>query len=336
MRKGLGLILAMVLMFIIAACSAGQSAPPPSSQQQPKQRVKISTWAVYWDAEGVAHEVAKMGETLGSLHYFAAYFDEQDNLFIPDNLVELRGNLKGQQEFISYLTFVNDKKLEGGGSSLKDTELLYRLLSTKESRSTHISQIISLAKGGGYDGIEIDYEAIRKDMTLWQHFIDFITELAPQAQENNLLLRVILEPNIPYDKLTFPQGAEYVIMCYNLYGPGTSPGPKADDDFLAALVEKTASLPGRRIFALANGGFDWEGSTVRSLTEQQAAALVEQHKAEVNRDKSSHALSFSYKQDGTKHTVWYADSSTIDHWINQIRDSGDFGIALWRIASEAE
>ena len=31
-----------------------------------------------------------------------------------------------------------------------------------------------------------------------------------------------------YDKPEFSEGASYVVMCYNLYGNDTEPGPKAD------------------------------------------------------------------------------------------------------------
>ena len=31
-----------------------------------------------------------------------------------------------------------------------------------------------------------------------------------------------------YDEPEFSEGASYVVMCYNLYGNGTEPGPKAD------------------------------------------------------------------------------------------------------------
>ena len=33
-----------------------------------------------------------------------------------------------------------------------------------------------------------------------------------------------------YDALDFSEGASYAVMCYNLYGNGTEPGPKADPE----------------------------------------------------------------------------------------------------------
>ena len=33
-----------------------------------------------------------------------------------------------------------------------------------------------------------------------------------------------------YDKPEFSEGASQVVMCYNSYGNGTEPGPKADPE----------------------------------------------------------------------------------------------------------
>lgn len=339
MGKKLWAILVILLLCFITGCasheSAESSSSPPPKPSAPEQRVKWSAWAAYWDTQGVAQGIQNMGEHLESLQFFAAYFDAQNRLFIPEGTLQLRQELADAFEeppkWTSYLTFVNDKQLEGGGSSLKDTQILYELLSEKETRKAHITEILALARDGGYDGIEIDYEAIRKDMALWEHFITFITELSAQAQQLDMPLRVVLEPGVPYDKLKFPQGPEYVVMCYNLHGPGSKPGPKADDPFLRELVKKTAGLPGKRVFALATGGYDWADGKASSLKEQAAIALAKQYDAEEIRDETSQAITFSYKLENVTHRVWYADATTLDHWMDLLRDEGNFGIALWRL-----
>ena len=302
--------------------------------EAPAEKEKISAWAVYWDADDAMTEIADRNGGLESLAYFGAYFDAQNMLFIPDDIIQLREKVKradGGTSLPGYLTFVNDKLLTGGGSSLKDTTLLYALLAEPTAREAHIQDILTLAKQGGYEGVEIDYEAIRKDMVLWQYFIDFITMLSSETAQRGLLLRVVLEPGIPYEELSFPVGPEYVIMCYNLHGPGSEPGPKADDAFLLELVKKTANLPGKRNFALATGGFDWAGEMTTALSQKEAYALTRQENAARLRDAGSQAISFSYTRDQVAHQVWYADSITLEHWMNLIRSAGDFGVSLWRL-----
>ncbi len=336
-KKTLTFLALLITVQLFSGCaflSRSEASAPPAVQSP---EAKLSAWVAYWDAEDAMAEIADLGDRLENLLYFGAYFDAQDRLFIPDTIVQFKEQIEQTYGETAprpaYLTFINDKLLAQGGSSLKDTALLYALLETPDARRAHISDILALTEGGGYDGVEIDYEAMRKDMVLWGYFINFITELSQQTQQRGLLLRVVLEPGIPYEALSFPEGPEYVIMCYNLHGPGSEPGPKADDAFLLELVKKTANLPGRRHFALATGGFEWVGTSVTALSQKEAYALSRQEKAAPQRDAGSQAVSFAYRgQDGV-HQVWYADAITLTHWMSLLRGTGDFGITIWRLCS---
>lgn len=328
-------LLALLIALGTWGCDAGKAgestAPPPVTPSANR----LSTWAVYWDSEDILESVSALQGRLESLHYFAAYFDANDQLFLPDETERMRTAMAKAYgtapSWSSYLTIVNDQMLAEGGSSLKDTQLLYRLLGTENARRQHISDLLALAKDGGYNGIEIDYEAIRNDSVLWQHMLAFVQELYQQTEAEGLRLRVVLEPGIPYDTLSFPAGPDYAVMCYNLYGTGTAPGPKADDAFLRSLLKKTEHLPGKRTFAVATGGFDWANGTATAVSEQQAATLADKMGAAPVRDAASQALSFSYQQDGTTHTVWYADSTTLNHWMTVLQSEGEVGLAVWRL-----
>lgn len=173
----------------------------------------------------------------------------------------------------SYLTFVNDLLKKEGGSSLKDRDLLYYLLSSKESREEHMRDILEMTEQGGFDGVEIDYEAMKKDMELWRLFTSFVNELYGKTSEKKLKLRVILEPGAPVEELGFVKGPEYVFMCYNLYGYGTEPGPKADESFLISMAAKGITY-GRRILIMATAESTVE-PTREKLKKEAAAAGVE-------------------------------------------------------------
>jgi spore germination protein len=326
----------LLTMLLIASIASGctneakELKPPAGVVSYPT----ASAWLVYWDSESSLDDIKALEGKLDSLNYFAAYFGSDDRLFIPDSIAKLRGQVAetfGDDRWDSYLTIVNDALMEGGGSSLKDTTLLYRLLENPQERSRHADEIISLAKGEGYDGIEIDYEAIKNDMTLWSHFIDFVGEVYQKTQDAGLKLRVILEPNIAFDRLNFSEGPQYVVMCYNLHGYNSQTGPKADDEFLINIIEKTASLPGKRSFAIATGGFEWIGGRPFAITEAVAAEISARESITPQRDGASGALFFTYKSDGHEKELWYADAQTINRWASLILSRGDFDIALWRL-----
>jgi len=110
-----------------------------------------------------------------------------------------------------------------------------------------------------------------KKQELLRLFIKFIDELYVAATKKELLIRVLLEPNSIIEKFTLPGGPEYVMMCYNLYGYGTKPGPKANKDFLISMVEKMSRIPGKKGFAVANGGFDFhESGSVEQISTKDA------------------------------------------------------------------
>jgi spore germination protein len=311
--------------------------PPmdPEELKGEKER-SINTWTVYWDNENVVEDMKGLGNKVTSLSYFAAYFDANENLFIPDNMKELRSkvnNSDSHTNYKGYLTFVNDVLKSEGGSSLKDTKLLYSLLSSHDNMQNHIDEIIALTIDGGYDGIEIDYEAIKKDKDLWKLFLQFVDDLYGAATEKELLVRILLEPSALTQEIDFPEGPEYVIMCYNLYGYGTEPGPKANKDFLVRMVEKMKDLPGEIGFAVANGGFDFdESGTVKQISTKDAVKKQELHQASSYRDKESGCMVFSYKDEiGNFHEVWYADNIAIDYWFSILEELGENNLYLWRL-----
>jgi spore germination protein len=50
------------------------------------------------------------------------------------------------------------------------------------------------------------------------------------------------------------------------------------------------------------------------------------------REEESQALFFDYIDNGgIEHRVWYADSKTINYWIDILQQAGNHDISLWRL-----
>ena len=347
MAKKSVLTLVFVLFISLAACSyrdventadkdVEKGSIRDEDHRDDQDPISYSIWTTYWDTENLVDEIADIEGSIDSICYFAAYFNKDKLPFIPketmDSLEKVK-KLYTSMEYNSYLTFVNDLILEDNTSSLKDVDLLHTLFENDKSMDKHIQDILNMTIEEGFDGIEIDYEAIRQDITLWQLFAEFVEKLYKASNEKNILVRVVLEPNAPLDRIELPEGPEYVMMCYNLHGQGTKPGPKANKTFLEDMIKKTKTLPGKVNFALATGGYDFDGNgKVRSLTERQAVELLALFDSSPERDEESQALFFDYiDNEGVKHQVWYADSETIKYWIDAIQKSGNHDISLWRM-----
>ncbi|MSU02046.1 glycosyl hydrolase family 18 protein [Tissierella pigra] len=297
------------------------------------ENIRFSIWTAYWDTDDLEHEIKDMGK-VDNICYFAAYFNEDKILFVPKETKESLKRIEslGNRKYGSYLTIVNDLLLADNKSSLKDTDLLYTLFATEETMNNHIEDILNIVIKEGFDGIEIDYEAINKDINLWELFIEFIDKLYKSANGKDIPVRVVLEPNVPLDKITLPEGPEYIIMCYNLHGYGTEPGPKANKVFIEDMIKKSEGLKGDIGFALATGGYDFQSNgIVNALTEREAVELSKFYNKIPQRDESG-ALFFNYMDnEEVSHQVWYANKDTINYWIGIITEAGDYGISIWKI-----
>ncbi len=359
MKKGLAIFCLLILAVLLAGCINKQKNEGGGSKKETgetdngadsaktaieetvegRKRKKFTIWAVYWDTD-IFDELALQKENIDTICFFAAYFNQDKVPFIPENTTETYEQVKniyGDKSFKSYLAFVNDLVKADHSSYLKDTGLLYDLLSSKEARRDHIDAILSMVKQGGFDGIEIDYEAIKEDDTLWGYFISFIKQLYAVASGENISVRIVLEPGAPLEKLTLPPGPEYVFMCYNLYGYGTEPGPKANRKFLLEMINKMKGASEKVSFAVATGGFDfYDGNQAEQITEEEALKLIEEYKAVPEREEESQSMVFTYTdKKGRSHEVWYADDATIKAWTGIIKESGDYGISLWRMGGNA-
>jgi spore germination protein YaaH len=312
---------------LLAGCAGGESSAEPRSGE-----ASVSSWVAYWDLASGEQEARKMKAKLTNLVYFAAYFDEDGHAFLPAEISDLK--LADKRSYDVYLSIVNDKKHSGQKTGLKETDFLLEMWQSDAAMESHIAEIITLAKDGGYDGIEIDYERIWRNKQLAPKFVAFIEKLYKKAAAENLKVRVILEPSADF-KAGFCQGPEYVVMLYNLYGLHTAEaGPKADLEFIAQKAKAMQSLPQNRSVALATGGCVWVSDGSRKfLSEMEAAELVKKHKAKPVRDERSGCNVFVYYEGGKKFEVWYADNTTLELWAGCARANGIDQISIWRLGS---
>jgi spore germination protein YaaH len=297
-----------------------------------EEPTKKAGWLVYWDIGAGEKDLKNIGDKLDKLSHFGAYFDENDHVFIPQDLSDKRNELKKKKvNYETYLTIVNDKQNSDGSSTIKDIEVLRRLFSDEASMEKHMDEIIALTLQGGYDGIEIDYEKIWKDESIGQSFLKFANKLYVKALSNDLKLRIVLEPSTPFSSAEFFQGPEYVVMLYNLYGLHSDPGPKANKKFIEKTITRMESLPGEKSVAFSTGGCVWgDNGEKRLLTEVEAKNLATKNHAETERDEESQCVIFDYKENGVSYQVWYADIKTLNAWIKIAKEQGVNNISLWR------
>jgi spore germination protein YaaH len=283
-------------------------------------------------------DLQRIDTKLDKLSYFCAYFDQHDQLFIPKELSDKQKQIKAKKgTYETYLTFVNDRLNSDGSADLKDIEVLRRVFSSDPAMEKHIDEIIALTLQGGYSGVELDYERIWTDEKIGQYFLKFADKLYGKAKENDLKVRIVLEPSTPFSAAIFPQGPEYVVMMYNLYGLHSGPGPKANKEFIQNTLARMAALPERKSAAFSTGGCLWgNNGEKRFLTEVEAKSLAVTYDVAAKRDKESQCLVFNFQDKGVSYKVWYADIETLKYWIAIAKNQGVNTISLWRLGGNID
>lgn len=341
-RKWAGAVVLMALCAAVSFWWLRTGDQEKALQAQLTQtEVKLSAWITDWQWKTGITDLKQLGSELEEIHFFAAYFNHKDELhFTPDfreGLPEFLENTRKGELLRRVLTIVNDRFDTDGTADQKDPALISRIVATPESRSLHIGHILAVVSQHGFSGVELDYEKVRKED--WANLSALYEELYERLQAEGFSLRIVLEPGISQSSFDLlPEGPDYVLMAYNLFGGHSGPGPKADHAMIRKLADKLHEIPGDHAIALSVGGFDWAtNGKVVSLTEKRAAELAHPISDDPRRDPSSGALYFEYTDDqGIGHTVWYADGMTIAGWMDTARDSGISKIAIWRLGDMEE
>ena len=310
----------MLLLCLIPGCALAEG-PLPS----------IGAWLPYWVMDESLDEADALGDSVDTVIAFEALFDSSDRpLMLPDTkylLDELNDRYAGSNTRV-LLSIVNDIELSEGSYVNKSPELLWRLFGDDAAMAKHITRLLQLVDTYRLSGLEIDYEALRNDTALWERFAIFIAKLYDTFSAEGLTLRVVLSYDAP-KYIVLPEGPEYSVMCYNLYGYHSGPGPKADLEMLKTVAAYYAPYAQSTRMAFATGGFDWHDNSISALTQQEAEALLAQADITPTRDLASGALYSVFRLDDTEHTVWYADAETLAIWAEAT--AGFAGVDLFRL-----
>lgn len=321
------------LAFVILNASGSSAIRADIAGNNSRTDANLSAWLAYWDMDDGVSELGKTGNTYNEISYFEAFFNAKEELIVPKDLFEDKEQIEAEKNFsVRYLTVVNDVQTEEK-TSFKDIDVVKDVLADKKAQEKHADEIIELAKENNCNGIDLDYERVFRDKEASELYLEFIKILYDKTSEQDMKLRVILEPNVNFQEYKFPEGPLYMVMLYNLYGTHSEkPGPKADFMFIRNTINKMKSLPKPMGVALATGGCYWTDKGDRKfISSEEAVELARKYKKTPKRSFTSNALSFSYKEKGVEYTVWYADKLTLASWINRAEDEGINDICIWRL-----
>jgi spore germination protein YaaH len=222
------------------------------------------------------------------------------------------------------------------------------LLADEETRTAHVSEVVALVQRMGYDGVDVNYEALpaeaRDDLTV------FIEDLAEALHRQGKLLSVTVHPKTD-DKGTWdgpraqdwPRlGAvvdEFKVMAYGYHWGTSSPGPLAPLDWVDAVLAyaEQAVPPGKVWVGLPFYGYDWVEQKGKGLVWATVDELIRRRRPATHRDPSSGELYFSYTIGEEQHNVYFPDAGAIALKVHRVRQAHPdiAGIAIWRLGGES-
>ena len=222
------------------------------------------------------------------------------------------------------------------------------ILATPASRRRHIENLVALVKEKGFDGIDLDWEALKGSDR--QSFATFVEELAAALHAEGRFLSIAVFPKtqkqgrwdsqvaMDYKRL----GAavdEFKVMAYNFSGPWSGPGPQAPLDWAdKVLTFAQSQVPAGKIYlGVPFYGYDWHAGKATAVLPRGAGAAVAQYEVTVGHDPASGEATLRYTDgEGVAHVVYYQDEKAVAAKLDLLRKKHPriAGIAVWVMGQE--
>ncbi|MCH7541912.1 hypothetical protein IH981_04035 [Patescibacteria group bacterium] len=229
-----------------------------------------------------------------------------------------------------------------------DADRVNKVINSAAVRKKHVNDLVNLAKKQGFDGINIDYEALKGHQK--ENFTLFIKELANELHKNGKILAVALHPKISEGDPAYSNGSQaqdwkqlaiYAdqmhLMAYEEHWETSGSGPIASVPWVSSVLNYAKKLiPASKLFAgVPLYGYDWGGSVkAKGLTYAGVQSLIKKYQPKIVWDSSAKTHHFSYRAGGVSHTVWYEDNRSFSGKLSLFNDLGIPNLAFWRLGSE--
>lgn len=338
-------------VFVVSLLTAGLLALGPSASADTPPRRIVNGWLPYWTMPASLASVTQSADLWGEA---SPYWYQATGATVI-----------AQQPGAGDTTVIDTLRSHGIQVVPTVTESLNApsmaaLLSDSAQRAAHVQTLVGLVTANGYDGIDLDYEAMNfggtsTDKTAVRNgFVMLLGELGAALDAQGKLLSVTVgprtkadDPNWPiYDYAGIaPAVDRFRIMAYNYHWAGGSPGAVAPlwwvDTILAYAV--TVVPAGRIEVGVPLYGYDWPADptqpdgygTAVGRTYAQAEALRVQYGATRQWSSTDAAPHFTYTTaQGVQHVVWYNDVDSTKAKMTFIEKYHLKGLAFWAVGYE--
>jgi spore germination protein len=318
------------------------AASSPESSAALPAAVKRIAYVPYWDQQRAFASLRENLDVFDEVSPFWYALDPDGRIVLADkeNTTVDRATVRFlQRRGIRVLPTVTN--LRNGDFA---PELVQRMLHDRTAVRTHVRALVALATGGGYDGIDLDYESL--EAADREAYSGFLRELSGALHAKGKLLTTSVHPKVSdagYDERNQAQdfraiGAatdEVRVMTYDYHWETSPPGAIAPAAWVEQVIAWTVTQipPEKVILGAVLLGYDWVGEQGTTVDNEMATSLAAAHHATIRRagDRSPW---FSYTDSGRRHTVWWEDAESVAVKLRLVREYGLGGVFFWRLGGE--
>jgi spore germination protein YaaH len=316
--RSLTLVLLLTLALLPTRPAAGQqqATPPisPAPREAPLGRGVLAYYVPYDPTSWASLEA--QAELIDVVAVQWVTVDACGGLTSQDNQsLKQLARQRGLRVFPSLLTFSG--------------WLNNRLLTDEPTSAAAIANIVEYVLAEGYDGFDLDLEAVRPADR--DAYTAFVARLGAALHARGKALSLAVPPKASDTRGGWAGAFDYAalaphvdlvtIMAYEYSGAWGAPGPVAPyNQVEAALAFATSQIPPEKVLlGLAFYGYDWNTTSGggRYLGYPQAAALAARHGVPIALDPASRSATFRYSALGAERPPAVAKPPRADHLITE-------------------
>ncbi len=357
----LGLILVLLLIIYIVGISMVTKKSVKSPLKELKKttqqkELKVLGWIPYWDQENAFVSFRQSTTAFDFVSVFWYRIDRNGNLTTYQSTFE-------DQTIIDYAHANGVKVLaivanmpdysEGGDW---DPNRVDKVISSKEARQEHIEELVDLVRTKDFDGINIDYEALRRRQR--ENFSLFIEELADALHKEGKILAVAIHPKTGEFKSQEDNGShaqdlarisnaadQLHFMTYLENGTFSEAGPPGSIGWIRKVMSYALNeadvAPEKTYLGIGLMGVEWDKAEDNSssgnredIPFNKIKSIIAEYGSEVQWDMKSQTPFFEYDADENNHVIWFENTQSVSERIKLAKELGVGGIAFWRLGNE--
>jgi spore germination protein len=338
--------LALVAVGFADLVRPGADSPAPADRPSPTAPLPapvLVAYVPYWDQERGLASLRRNQDLFEEVSPFWYSLDQDGRVVLADDAhtrVDRPAVRELQRRGIRVLPTVTN--LRNGDWA---PDLVRDMLHDPAAMRRHVGELVDIAVGEGYDGIDLDYESLRAADR--DAYSAFLRALAAALHANGKLLTTSVHPKVSdagYDERNAAQDFRAIgaavdqvrVMAYDYHWETSPPGAVAPADWVEDVVAWTVTQipPEKVVLGAALLGYDWVGSTGSTVDHEMATALAATHRATIGRAADGSPW-FTYRDKaGRAHTVWWEDAFSVAGKLRLVAKYRLRGAFFWRLGGE--